>query len=92
MATTLQLPFFSGASSIERVYGPLTLSGIRIVELVKKPLAYWIRKRGGKTRFLSIMLLAPRGTMKINICVINQCKNLLTQWDTEKENRKIYKV
>ena len=53
--------------------------GIWFMEWVKKPSAYRIKKWGGKTRFLSIMLLSPRDTMKkIRNRLI---KNLLIQWE-----------
>ena len=56
-----------------------TSFGICFVEWVKKHPIYWIERWGRKTRFLSIMLLAPRGTMKkIWDRLIN---NLLTQWE-----------
>ena len=56
-----------------------TLFGIRFVEWVKKPPAYWIRRWGGKTRFLSIILSASRGTMKK--IRDRSMKNLLIQWE-----------
>ena len=77
------------------VQAPLSICFISVIwylfcKIDEKAFCLQIERWEEKTRFLSIMLLVPMGTIKK---IWNRLmKNLLTQGRTEEENRKIYKV
>ena len=88
VATTLQLPSFLGASSVERMSHQRCL----VFDLWNGwknflPTSRKVRKKNQIPRYHAP---SPEGTMrKIRD---RSMKNLLTQWDTEEENRKILSV
>ena len=88
VATTLQLPFFFGANSVERMFHQHCL----IFNLWNGwknflPTSKKVRKKNQIPRYHTP---SPKGTIRK---IQNQLiKNLLTQWDTEEENQKILSV
>ena len=89
MATILQLPSFLGASSVERMFNQRCL--VFNMECVKKknllPTNRKVRKKNQIPKYYAFS--SEETIMKIQD---GSTKNLLTQWDTEEENRKILTV
>ena len=88
VATTLQLPSFLGVNSVERMFHQRRLV-FNLWNGWKNflPTSRKVRKKNQIPRYHAP---SPKGTMrKIRDRSI---KNLLIQWDTEEENRKILNV
>ena len=89
VAMTLQLLSFLGVSSVEHIIYQRHL--VFVLWSGWKNLLPTSRKVKKKNQIPEYHALSPKGYNEEDMRLIDE-KNLLTQWDTEEENRKIYKM